>query len=326
VNVLLTGGAGFVGIAIAEKLLQEGCNVVCYDLNPLPRAAEASFEALSGSIFHLHGNVLDQTLLEDTILSHDINVVIHTAAITPDIRRETHEGRSIVDVNCGGTTTVLNAACKTGTDKFIFASTGAVYGKGQWQQPLLHEDLSLPNPESFYEITKFAAERIVLRYRELTNLNVVILRLGDVFGAWEYRSGVRDILSAPFQVTQLALQGDKAWLPRPGFKNWVYSRDIGAACFAILTALKLQHNIYHLSCDYRWSIEQWCELLAEKYPDFSFAITADPDSANVIFRPDHSPMSIDRLLQDTNYHPGFDLGHAFNDYTRWIKGYSDFMK
>lgn len=324
-NVLLTGGAGFVGIAIAEKLLQEGCTVVCYDLNPLPKAAEESFEALAGSHFHLYGNVLDQALLEETILTLKINVVIHAAAITPDIHRETNEARSIVDVNCGGTTTVLNAACITGIDKFIFASTGAVYGKGQWQESMLFEDESLPNPETFYEITKFAAERIVLRYQELTDLNVVILRLGDVFGAWEYRSGVRDTLSAPFQVTQLALRGEKAWLPRPGFKNWIYSRDISAAFFAVLTAQKLHHSIYHLSCNYRWSIEQWCELLAKKYPDFSFAITTDPDCANVIFRPDHSPMSIDRLIQDTHYIPCFDLERASNDYSEWVRGHADLL-
>jgi UDP-glucuronate 4-epimerase len=94
----------------------------------------------------------------------------------------------------------------------------------------------------------------------------------------------------------------------------------------VLTSDTLHHDIYHLSSDFRWSIEQWCELLAKTYPDFCYEITDDDERINLVFRPDHSPMSIDRLVQDTQYVPHFDLNNAFDDYVKWLEHYFVFLQ
>jgi nucleoside-diphosphate-sugar epimerase len=318
-SVLITGGAGFVGISIAEALLERGSSVVALDVNPYPEHAKAHFEQLPGTLRHVQGDVLDQALLEGTILAHGVSTIVHTAAITPNIDREIADARSVVSVNCVSTAAVLGAATKLKVTRVIHTSTGAVYGRGQWEQDELFEASSERRPESLYEITKVAAEQLVQRHRQLTRLDAPILRLGDVFGAWEYRSGVRDVLSAPFQVTELARLRRKAWLPRPGLKYWVYSRDVGKAVHLIVTANRLQHDVYHVSSGYRWSIAEWCRLLSERFPGFSHEITDLADRVNVEFRPDHSPLNIERLIEDTGFTPQYDLQTSFDDYMSWIE-------
>lgn len=324
-NILLTGGTGFVGIAITEKLLRENCRVVVFDRNSLPDATRQTFESFGEQFVFIKGDILDSHQVMEAARANGIDTVIHAAAVTPDRTRETFHGKSIIDVNCGGLVNVMEAASELGVSRFFYISTGAVYGEGQWQFEELFEEQTPENPITYYEITKFASERIALRYQQLTGLNVVILRLGDVFGAWEYMSGARDIMSAPFQVTRLALNGQKAVLPRPGLKNWVYSRDIADSVFAALSASEIKHRIYHLSSPYKWSIEHWCGLLAEKYPSFSFEISDEPASANVLFAPDHAPMNLERLRRDFGIEPSFDLQKAFDDYMEWAEAHPEFL-
>jgi len=316
-SVLITGGAGFVGISIAEALVESGLSVVVLDVNPYPEHAKAHFEQLRGTISYVQGDVLDQALLEGTILAHGISMIVHTAAITPNVDREIADAKSVISVNCVSTASVLNAATKLKVARVVHTSSGAVYGRGQWEADELFEASSETRPESLYEITKVAAEQIVQRHKQLTDLDATILRLGDVFGPWEYRSGVRDVLSAPFQVTELARAREKAWLPRPGMKYWVYSRDVGRAVHRIVTAKTLLHDVYHVSSGYRWSIAEWCRLLSETFPGFSYEITDRADRVNIEFRPDHSPLNIERLVEDTGYIPRYDLQKSFDDYMSW---------
>ncbi len=321
-TVLVTGGSGFVGIAIAEAFLEQGWKVVIYDRHPCPDPVQAHFHELSGQACFVIGDVLDREKLEETGRHHHVSHIIHAAAITPDTEREIADAKTVVSVNCAGTATVLNVASRLGVAGVIHISTGAVYGRGQWKEKELFESVSEMKPETLYEVTKAASEQIVMRHKVLTNLNVVRLRLGDVFGAWEYSSGVRDVLSAPFQATQMALTGTKAWLPRPGLKFWVYSRDVGASVLAFVTSERLHHDLYHLSSSYRWSIADWCALLSRAYPGFCYEVTDREELVNLDFRPDHSPLNIERMVEDTGYIPNFDLGRSFDDYTNWIAQFS----
>jgi len=321
-TVLITGGGGFVGLATAEAFLEKGWQVVIYDRQPCQESIRSYFQALSGEACFVTGDVLDREKLEETCREHDVSHIIHGAAITPDTQREISDARTVVSVNCGGTATVLDIASRLGVSMVIHLSTGAVYGRGQWEEKELFEDLSELQPETLYEVTKVASEQIIKRHMALTNLQVLRLRLGDVFGAWEYFSGVRDVPSAPFQATRLALTGTRAWLPRPGLKCWVYSRDVGAAVFAFATAPHLRHELYHLSSSYRWSIADWCERLSRAYPGFGYELTERGDLVNIDFRPDHSPLNIERMSGDTGYVPRFDLDRAFADYMDWISRFS----
>ena len=100
--------------------------------------------------------MLDKTQVRQTATQHDVDVIFHAAAVTPDKERETCHGLSIINVNCGGMVNVMEVAEEVGIASFIYLSTGAVYGKGQWQQAELFEERTPEDPETYYEVTKFA--------------------------------------------------------------------------------------------------------------------------------------------------------------------------
>lgn len=324
-KVLLTGGTGFVGINIAEKLLSEGMDVVFYALNPLIDEAEQAFQKCKGNYFFVHGDILDQNLLDLTIKQYNITTVIHGAAITPDVQRELTAGRTILNVNCMGTVEALETARKNNIEKFIHLSSISAYGKTASEDDILKEDGSIMKPEDLYEISKYTAERIAIRYKHLLGMNLTAVRMGHIFGPWEHHSGVRDVMSPLFQTTRLATLGEKAFLSRPGYTSWVYSRDIAASLYALLKADTLKHDVYNLGYRQVWSVEEWCQLLEKKYPAFSYEITNDAEKINTIFRPDNAPLQIDRLIDDIGYVPHFDIEKSFEDYTNWVEKHPVFL-
>lgn len=187
-KVLLTGGSGFVGINIAEALLETGDKVVVYSRRPMPQEAAQELSTLPGELRWAKGDVSDKQRLLDVLREEKIDYVVHAAAITPGLARETEDMASVIRVNVLGTITTLEAAREHNVKRFVYVSSVAVYGDASQNCDPVYE--SAPkNPHTTYELSKFATENLVRRYRELHGMDIVALRLGDVFGAWEYRTG-----------------------------------------------------------------------------------------------------------------------------------------
>ncbi len=159
-------------------------------------------------------------------------------------------------------------------------------------------------------------------------MDVVVARVGTVFGPWERDTGVRDTLSAPMQVTQLAMKDKEAILPRQGRRDWVYSRDVAAALVALLNADRPHYDVYNIGPGAEWTIEAWCKKLMEVYPKFSCRFATGRNEANVdYYGPrDRAPFSIKRLVEDIGFKPRFGFQEAFTDYMEWIKQFPDFWK
>ncbi|WP_424768211.1 NAD-dependent epimerase/dehydratase family protein [Paenibacillus sp. sgz302251] len=325
-SVLLTGGTGFVGINIAEKLMNEKLEVVVYALNPLLREAERVFADYKNKFHFIQGDILDSDLLEETIEKYNVTSIIHAAAVTPDASRETKNGEAIIKINVMGTITVLELARKYKIEKMIYLSSVSAYGNAAYEGDILIEDSSASKPNTLYEISKFTAERIAIRYRQLFGMNIAATRIGEVFGAWEYDTGMRDTLSAPYQAVKLAVSGGKALLPREGKKTWVYAKDIADAIYALLETGTFKHDMYHVSSTFTWSLKEWCELLAARYPGFTYEILREDQEeieANINFyhHIDQSPLQINRLVEETSFSPSYDLKRSFEDYMEWVDKY-----
>lgn len=317
-QVLLTGATGFIGLNIAEALLDEGTDVVMYASSPLLPEAEVHLKGKKANFYYYCGNILDKSSLDAVFSKFNIDAVIHAAAITPNEEREVKEGKQVIEVNCIGTLQVMEASRRNFIDKVIYISSIASYGSSTLTHKILKEEETPEKPVNMYEITKFTAEKIVLRYGALTGLNVISAKLGDIYGPWEYKTDVRDNMSAPFQTTRLAMLGEKAILPRRGYKPWVYSKDVAGAIVALLKTQKLNFKVYNISSPYSWSVENWCALLQRLYPDFRYEIKSSNEQSNVFMFADNAPMDINRLIEDTGYQPQYNLNKSFNDYIEWI--------
>ncbi|MGC9311739.1 MAG: NAD-dependent epimerase/dehydratase family protein [Sediminispirochaetaceae bacterium] len=325
-RVLITGGTGFIGMTLAEELTDQGVDVVLLARRPMLPAMEASLEGRKGNYFFHKGDILSGSSLDEAIRKYEIDSIVHAAVITPDEEREKEESHLIAQVNYMGTIEVLEAVKRNGVNRLVYTSSGATYGDASFDDEWLHEEKNYPRPNALYGINKFAGEQAYRRYKKIFGLDIVIGRVGGVFGAWERYTGVRDTLSGPFFATRAAVLGEHPAILRPDSKDWVYSRDIARSLAAMLSAGKFGYDVYNLSSGFIWSGTDWCDKLKEAFPKFDYTIVDDPAAADItdFGMLDRKPMNIDRLKQDLGCVPVYDLDRSFEDYMTWINSNSDF--
>lgn len=334
VKILVTGGTGSVGLSLVETLLNEGIEVVVYALSPPAESVRRKLET-HGPVTFEQGDVRDGDALEHVFQRHHIDAVAHAAAITPDAAAELDLGSETLSVNCGGALAVLAAASRAGVERFVHVSSVAAYGASATSADALEEESTPDDPETLYELSKFTAERAVLRVGQaLAETTVVSARVGDVFGRWEHPTAMRTVMSAPYQVLHLALAGEaEARLPRTGRKQWVYSKDVAQALHLLLTVPALKHRVYNISSPFFWGVDDWCALVSEAFPEFHYRTLNRADVGNVpaakgveganvtLFR-DNAPMALERIT-DAGYSPQFDINSAFQDYLGWVQAHRD---
>jgi nucleoside-diphosphate-sugar epimerase len=323
-TVLITGGTGFIGINLSEELTDRGVDVVLSAMSPLPKEAIQSLERRKGKYDFVRSNVLNGDDLDTIIKKYGVTSIVHAAVITPDLDRERSESKSIMQVNFMGTVEILEAAKRNHIKKLIYVSSGSVYGEAALDDDWLSEEKTYPRPTSLYAISKFAGERTVLRYKELYDMNVVVARVGTVFGPWERYTGVRDTLSPLFLTTRLAVLGKEAILANPFRKDWVYSKDIARGLAALLNSSHLNHDVYHLSSGMIWTVADWCKKLAEQFPAFNYKIAEGHLEANIHSNGERSPLAINRIKEDAGYATLYGMEESFSDYMEWIRGTSGF--
>ncbi|HEY5896633.1 MAG TPA: NAD(P)-dependent oxidoreductase [Burkholderiales bacterium] len=308
--ILVTGGAGFVGLNVVEQLVARGDKVVVYDV------AAPRIEVLAEL-----GDVTNLDALNRALEIHKPDAVIHLAAITAGLERDAREPRRIAEVNLIGTINVLESARSHGVRRFVHASTGALFGAAGIQVPEpLDEERHRPVPESMYGITKYAAERSCLRLGELWRMDVRIGRLATAYGRWEHATSARDHLSPPTLIAKLASTGGEAVFPKLGPTDYIYAPDLASALIALLDAKAPKHRLYHLGTGAAWALPEWCALLARRFPKFRWRESSDPAQCNV--RPlaptPRTRFSNRRLVEDLGWQPRFPPAAALDDYLAWM--------
>jgi nucleoside-diphosphate-sugar epimerase len=316
--ILVTGGAGFVGLNVVEQLLGRGEAVVVYDLSLPPRGFS--------KVTAVQGDVTDLRAVKEVFEKYSPDQVIHAAAITAGPQRDAREPRRIAEVNLIGTLNVLEAAREYSLRRFVHASTGALYGAaGIGVDEPLDEERHRPVPESMYGITKYAAERACLRLAALWNLDVRVGRLALAYGRWEHASGLRDRLSPPTEIARLALAGREAVFPPLGPTDYIYAPDVARALIALLDAEAPSHRLYHLGTGTAWALPEWCALLAQRFPAFRWRESERPEECNVmpLVPGTRTRFSNRRLVEDLDYAPQFSLAAAMEDFVAWLGAHHD---
>ncbi len=338
-TVLVTGATGFIGVNLAEALLTRGDSVVLVsrrsvrpDPEKNPRGKPpGAFDVLSrlpGTLHCVAGDVTDEAAMDRIFAEYRPDKVIHGAAITPGTEREREQARLTSEVNYMGTLSLLEAARRAAVGRFIYLSSGSVYGLSAFTAGELDEETTLPLPDTIYSITKYAGERLSLRFRSIWDMDVVSARIGTAFGPWEWDTGVRVTLSTILQVTTHAVHGRNVVLPDViGRKDWVYGRDIADSTLAILDTPTLSHEIYNLGPGVMWTLDDWCDRLAAAFPDFSYRRAGPGEEPNVTYgTADRAPFAIRRLVEDVGYTPRYGLEESFADYMAWIEATPEFWK
>lgn len=324
-TILVTGGSGFVGLNLCEHLLGRGETVVSFSHGAMPEAAERDFARLPGTLQAVRGDVLDREALARVFREAKPACLIHGAAMTPGPAAERAAFGKVMETNVLGVVNVLDAARENGVGRIVHLSSGSVYGANAFAAEELAEDHPLPLPESVYSISKYAGERIALRYREIWGLDLVAVRLGAVFGPWEYATGVRDTLSAPLLTSSLAREGREAVLTGDGRRDWLYARDVAEGVTGLLGTEAPGHGLYNLGSGRVWDIAEWCGMLRERHADFRWRWAGEGEVANVdLYGASlRAPMSARRLQGQTGFLARYGLQEAFSDYMAWLERHGE---
>ena len=142
-NVLVTGGAGFIGSNVVNELVERGYSVLILD--SFETGTEDNLSQVDGDYRIIEGDIRDRDTVRSAL--KDVEYVIHEAAVT-SVPGSVDEPALTSDVNCTGTAVVLEEARNAGVEKVVVASSAAVYGDGT---PPLSEDDPV-SPESPYAL------------------------------------------------------------------------------------------------------------------------------------------------------------------------------
>jgi UDP-glucose 4-epimerase len=319
-SILIIGGAGFIGLNLAEQLLATGRAVTILDRAPPPRSARDAFAPLPGRLTIETGDIADQAHLRAMIARHR-DGVIYGAAITAGPQREARDACTILAVNLGGLVASLEAAREAGVRRVINLSSATAYGAAGTRHAQLIEDETPEDPRALYPITKFAGERFCARLAELWGADIRSVRLSGVFGPWEYDTGLRDTLSPQWQILKALTAGERAILPREGYRDWLYSRDAARAVIALLDADRLAHHLYNIAPGAPSALLDWGRIAAKALdlPETQCRLAKAGETATIdLHMPrDRAPMDIARLVADTGFAPAFDDAASVADLLAW---------
>ena len=181
-RILVTGGAGFIGSHLVERLLAVGHEaVVLDDFNDFydPQIKHANIAGFARDVAVCHIDLRDSGSVRNLFHREKFEAIAHLAA-RAGVRPSIQHPRLYYDTNVGGTLHLLEAARSTGIERFIFASSSSVYGASKTIP--FSEDQCLSQTLSPYGATKIAGEFLCSTYSHLYQMRVVALRYFTVYG------------------------------------------------------------------------------------------------------------------------------------------------
>ena len=216
-RILVTGGAGFIGSHVADKLIQLGHEVVVLD-----NLTTGLVENLPKEAKFVEGDIADEHLVSRLFKHHSFEVVNHHAAQI-NVRHSVENPASDARVNILGILNLLQASIQTGVRKFMFASTGgAIYGE-QTQFPA--DEHHPTNPVSPYGISKLASEKYLNYYLLQYNLSFTIMRYANVYGPRQNPLGEAGVVAI---FSHLLADGKQVTINGDGLqtRDYVYVGDV----------------------------------------------------------------------------------------------------
>ena len=264
-EVLVTGGAGFIGSHVAEELLRRGHSVTVLD----DLSGGFPDNVPAGARF-VHGSINDQPLLEDLFAASSFTAVFHLAAYAAEglshfIRRFNYENNLIGSVN------LINLAVRHEVQRFVFTSSIAVYGRNQL--PMLED--TPPHPEDPYGIAKYAVELDLQAAHEQWGLDYTIFRPHNVYGERQnagdrYRNVIGIFMNQILRGEPLTIFGDGNQT-----RAFTHIADVAPVIARSLEVEAARNEVFNVGADQPCSVNDLARIVAQ-------AMNADP-------RIDHQP-------------------------------------
>ncbi len=255
-KVLVTGGAGFIGSHVVDRLVNEGYHVRIIDDLSTGRLGNIQGHLSSGEVEFVKGDIRDAAFVTRGV--KNIDVVVHLAAIT-NVPFSIANPDLTFDVNLLGTLNLLRSSIKENIDRFVFVSSCAVCGEPK-SLPVNEEDK--PNPISPYAESKLIAERYCLGFYERQLLLPVVLRFFNVYGPRQgmndYSGVITHFIDRCKQRLPLTIYGDGAQT-----RDFVNVHDVVEATFASMKSSKAEGEVFNVGSSKPTSINALAKTVSE---------------------------------------------------------------
>jgi UDP-glucose 4-epimerase len=251
-NFLITGGAGFLGTALSNRLARQGHHVRVLD-----DLSTGNPDALDPEIHFTRGDINDRPKLWS--LLQDIDCVYHMAARV-SVPESILFPRDYNIVNVGGTATLMEAVRDAGTPRVVLTSSGAVYG--DQTEATMSEDMQ-PHPHSPYAVSKLAAEWYVRTIGDLSGIKTVCLRIFNAYGPGQRIPASHPPIIPSFirqcrQNGTLVFHGDGNQT-----RDYVYVDDVVNALVSAATAPGLNQQVINVGSGTETSVRDLARLIID---------------------------------------------------------------
>jgi UDP-glucose 4-epimerase len=294
-NFLITGAAGFLGAALANRLAREG-----HQVRGLDDLSTGDPQALSPDVLFTRGDVNDRPKL--WTLLQDVDCVYHLAARV-SVPESILYPREYNAVNVGGTVSLMEAMRDVGVRRVVFISSGAVYGD-QGPQPL--NEKGHPNPRSPYAVSKLAAEYYVRTIGDLWGIETLSLRVFNAYGPGQHLPASHPPVIANF--LRQAVRGGTLVVHGEGnqTRDYVFVDDVVRSMLAAATAPGINHTVINVGSGVETNVRELVRLVLETINS----------RAEVIYNPRTDP-GVSRMCADLSlareklgYQPRYSLAEG----------------
>lgn len=314
-KVLVTGGAGFIGSNIIEKLLIQNNEVVCLDNFSTGKKVNVE-PFLSNPLFSMiEGDIRDLETCRRAV--KNVDIVLHQAALG-SVPRSINDPITTNDVNIGGFLNMLVAAKDEGVKRLVYAASSSTYGDSE-QMPKVEETIG--KPLSPYAITKYVDELYADVFAKLYDMELVGLRYFNVFGPRQdpngaYAAVIPRFVSALIAKESPVVNGDGSFS-----RDFTYVANVVQANELAATTQKPEaiNTVYNVACGERTSLNELLDHLKNLLSKYDPAIKnveikyGPPRQGDV----PHSLASVDKAGRLLGYEPEYKVGDGLKEAIQW---------
>lgn len=296
-NVLITGGAGLIGMALRSALAARGHAVTAIDITDFDRGDSGL------QIIGLH----DRLGLEALIEANDIDAIVHCGAISGPMMAK-GQPLLLVDANIDGSAMLLDLARAHAMRRFVFCSSISVYGNVG--VGTITEETPL-RPTSIYGATKVACEQLIQGFAAEYGLQGISLRISRVYGPYRRAncylgSMIRD--AAAGRVTEIPCDPQFIY-------HYVHVDDVAAALIAALETKTLPVREYNVGSGQALLMPQIAEIATQSLPGAKVKLVPGADDVPDV----QTVFDISRIARELDWRPRFDLARGLQSYRQAIE-------
>lgn len=309
-KILITGGGGFLGSALAGALLARGDEVAAFDTN---LGALAPVAQANRRLTLLAGDITDLANVAQAMLAARPDAVIHAAAVV-GVVNSLGSPIGTMRVNVEGSLNVFEAMRLSGTRRVLHISSEETYGP--FQADVIDEDHP-QHPVMPYGISKLAVEHLGRTYRDLHGLDVINLRATWVFGPGLPRNRI------PKNLLDAALAGVPLHLPSGAESaiDHTYIDDFVSGALKALDCARHPFDAYHIGSGRGTTVAELARLVRELVPGADVSVGPGVyrfnDQVPIVRK---GALSIERARAAFGYEPAFDIRSALAAYLRARRG------